>query len=169
MAVVAVGPLAIGMRYSVCESGRAVRLEFGSFTEGIHGVCCAFAFACALACANNANLDGRPFMCESVGDNGLDVDACDCIGDRPDDVFEASFDAGGIVCDLVFGVSPRSVASSSRAVWIARRTCDEVECDEVEDGLSVLGGGFTVEADEDDIVDAALRDFRDSVDGRRAG
>jgi hypothetical protein len=31
------------------------------------------------------------------------------------------------------------------------------------------GRGFTVETEEDDFVDAELRDFRDSVDGRRTG
>src|ERR1700691_3071367 len=168
MAVVAVGPLAIGVRYSVSESGISWRLTLEGFTEGIQGPCRAFAFA--LACANNANLDGRPFVCESVGDDGLGADVCagNCIGDGPEGVFDASV-GGGIVCDFVFGVSPRSVASNSRAVWIARRTCDEVEDGT---GLSAVGGcarGFTVETEEDDFVDAELRDFRDSVDGRRTG
>lgn len=139
MAVVAVGPLAIGVRYSVWESGSSFRLALDGFVEGIQGPCWAFAFA--LACASRANLDGRPLVCESVGDNGLDWIACtwgcDRIGEGPDDVFDASVDNGGMVCDFVFGVSPRSVASNSKAVWIARRTCDEVEDG---GGLSGLGG-----------------------------
>jgi hypothetical protein len=109
-----------------------------------------------------------------VGDNGLDASAGAgvCIGEGADDVFDVSVHDGGTVCDFVFEVSPRSVASSSKAVWIARRTCDEVE-DGV--GLSATGGcgrGLTVEAEDNDLVDlvdAELRDFRDSVDGRRAG
>ena len=116
MAVVAVGPLAIGVRYSVCESGSSWCLVLDGFADGIQGLCCAFALA--LACASNANLDGRPFVCESVGDNGLGGDncACICIGERADGVFDEPVDDRGTVCDLVFEVSPRSVASSSKAV-----------------------------------------------------
>ena len=172
MAVVAVGPLAMGVRYSVWASGSALR-GFDGFVEGIHGPCCAFAFAFALAWANKANLDGRPLVCESVGDNGLDADAgecpCDCICDGPEGIFDVSVGDRGIVCDFVPGVS-RSVASNSRAVWIARRTCDDVE-----DGTGLSGGagcwgrGFTVDTEDDDCIDAELRDFLDSLDGRSIG
>ena len=89
MAVVAVGPLAIGVRYSVWESGSSLRLALDGFVEGIQGPCWAFAFA--LACASSANLDGRPFVCELVGDDGFDGVACnggcDCICEGSDGDF----------------------------------------------------------------------------------
>lgn len=49
-------------------------------------------------------------------------------------VMERSDDEGGCSADPL-GVAPLSTASRSRAVWIARRICDEVD-----DGAAELTG-----------------------------
>lgn len=72
MAVVAVEPLAIGMKYSVCEFGNSLT---GNVGAGLGIQTLRSALALALACANNASFDWRPFGCESVGD------ICDRAGD----------------------------------------------------------------------------------------
>jgi hypothetical protein len=57
---------------------------------------------------------------------GWTICDCDCTSEGPGGVCGTFVDNVGLVCDI-FIVSPHSVASNSRAVWIARHTHEKVE------------------------------------------
>lgn len=154
MAVVAVGPLAIGVRYSV----RVVLRRLSG--DGERG----FAFEVdvvrfTFACANRASLEGarslfNDWETSAVAVLGLIVEF-ELVEDALDNSTlprsEIGFNEG--LCTTLgsasFGVLIRSSASWFKAVWMARRMCEVV--DVVEPSVS------------------AIKDSSDSDEGRRAG